>query len=310
MHYLIFYTEYSLNSLIKNIKSIFKIPFNKKDFNKCNKNIYLYNNQEIINSLLNNKNINEEVFLNYNTIQILHFETEFIDCINIINGNRSYILNNSFKNCFIPNNIQINKTTEFIILELDLFKLNQNYSYDFNNIQQTITNFEIIFNKERINTSDNYVDVIILTRFDSPDEIKINALSDYLNVPITKNNYKVDKFNDILLLYDLNIQDYNIFKDLPSEYEDENIDFNAAFHLIIKRKHLTELEIIHESFSFEHIFDDEYPVDYYQQNYILPKIDENATNYDNLCCDHELFMIDLKFKDDVKYFDLINKNVF
>ena len=44
MQYLIFYSEYSLNSLITNIKLIFKISFNKKDFNKCNKNIYLYNN--------------------------------------------------------------------------------------------------------------------------------------------------------------------------------------------------------------------------------------------------------------------------
>lgn len=161
MHYLIFYTEYNLNSLITNIKSIFKISFNKKDFNKCNKNIYLYNNQKNINEILNKKDIDEKVFTNYNTIQVLHFETEIIDCINIINGNKSYILNNPFKNCFVPNNIQINKTSEFIILELNLFKLNQNYSYDFNNIQQTITNFEIIFNKERINTTDNYVDVII-----------------------------------------------------------------------------------------------------------------------------------------------------
>ena len=305
MHYLIFYTEYNLNSLLTNIKSIFKVLFNVKDFNKCNKNIYLYNNQKNINEILNKKDIDEKIFTKYNTIQVLHFETEFIDCINIINGNKSYILNNTFKNCFVPNNIQINKTSEFIILELNLFKLNQNYFYDFNNIQQTITNFEIICNKERINTSDNYVDVIILTHFEDTDEISINALSDYLNVPITKNNYKVDKFNNILLLYDLNIQDYNIFKDFSLNCEDEDFDFSAAFHLTIKRKCLPKLKIIYEGFSFEHIFDDEYPVDYYKQKYILPKIDENVTNYDDLCCDHELYMIDLKFKDDVKFFDLI-----
>jgi len=75
--------------------------------------------------------------------------------------------------------------------------------------------------------------------------------------------------------------------------------------LTIKRKCLPELEIIYQGFSFEHIFDDEYPVDYYKRKYILPKTDESAINYDDLCCDHQLYMLDLKFKDDIKLFDLI-----
>ena len=77
--------------------------------------IFLYNNQKNINDILNKcKDIDEYILTKYDTIQILRFETNFIDYINTINNIISYLLNNTIKNCIISNNIRLNKISKKI----------------------------------------------------------------------------------------------------------------------------------------------------------------------------------------------------
>ena len=344
MHYLIFYTDYSLNDLIKNVKEIFNVTknINQESFIKNDDHIYLFNDQDIIQDIIvNSKNIKEsDIITKYKTIQILHFETDYIDYINIINNTYKYILKNISNIYYIPFNIQSNindhfNDNDFIFLKLDLLKFSKNYPNNLDNLDNIIKNFNIIYNFDRKNINDEEIDVICiwsnvdsLESFQDYDGSITSALEKYcksknINLNITDKNYCFAPANgggfnyddDCMLLYDLNIKDYSIFKSTEIiRYLEDNCDIytggGCVYHLVIKRKLLNN-SYMYTMFntiwySGNRYMYEEISSKYYQDNYIVSDYDiNNWKYYGHDSVSDAILMIDNEYKDDIISFDLI-----
>ena len=315
MKLLIFYTKYDLKELIKKIKIIFKIKdkISITDFIEYNTNIYIYNNQDIIQNIINSSvKVNNKTFTKYNLIQILYLETIYIDCFDIINCSTKYLIEHSKNICYIPENININEIssdTEFIILKLNLIKLVEKYSYDLKNLNNVITNYHIFYNKDRLDFNDELIDVICIWSYVENDMLQnlenLNKYFNKLNIKITEDNYVSSMDEYCCLLYDLklNPNQYSLFS---KDNLEKNIFSNIknTFHLVIKRKSLKYIEFergyIHERSG------DSFPYDYYIDNYILSNYDyENCDTYGTDTLGDEILILSKKYEDDVKFFDII-----
>lgn len=318
MKILIFYTDYYLNELeelSKAIKSIFKLKnkVSPVDFSFYDRHIYICDNQDLIQNILNSSvKIDNNVITKYKLIQILYLETDYLDCFDIVNKSKSYLIEN-FKNiCYIPKNININEISfdiEFITLKLNLIKLYNKYSYDLNNLDNIITDYYILYNKDRLDYTEEFIDVICIWFYDTINMEQIlkdlKKYFDPLNIKITEDNYTSTDDEQCFLLYDLNLKSEQYLLFSCKNLEDKVDDIRETFHLTMKRKCL---DYINFKYGYIHNRSENgMSADYYQDKYILSDFDnEHCYTYGNEDIGDDIIMLSKKYKNDVKFFDIIH----
>jgi len=265
----------SLDKLVKLISDNFNIELsllNKTDFIKSNET-YIYNNDKIINQILNQKSD-----FNNNIIdQVLYFETEpkFIKYINIIKSNNEQTLQNSDKNYILPKYYNNSEYDYYYVIYFNLIK----YIQDNNLIDERFENLNTLFLNFDIKKYDPNFEKLYV--FYDPESLFNETFFEYINkhmkIEYEDINYITVGRNDNVYI----ITDKKITKFLDEHINEIcdylcNKDIYYEYTLIkVDKNYLDKFEI--DNLSIGSIYDYFKNYDNKHKNIIL----------DSVCYDHD-----------------------